>query len=171
MGEALVGIALPEMRLGNHAEAARHLEEAMALFKREGDDNMALIPLGLLGVCARLEGSLAVARQRYVEILVRSHRAHAHVALTLALVALGDLALVEGDPERAAVLGAAEAKLAEGLGGTPSLRLVGIPDVLDRARNELGNDRYEEAVERGRSAPLDEIVRLALSEEATPRAK
>jgi predicted ATPase/class 3 adenylate cyclase len=163
MGQALIGLALPEMQLGNLEGATRHLDEATVLFERAGQDGMALISLGLLGVCSRLEGDLAAARQRYVDVLVRSNSAGAYATLTLPLAALADLALLEGDAERAAVLGAAEAQLGERLGGTPSFQLMGIPDVLERARAELSDHRYQAALALGRSAHLDEIVTLALS--------
>ena len=48
----------------------------------------------------------------------------------MALNLLADMALLEGQPERAAVLAAAAAGLAEDLGGTPSIELAGIPDPL-----------------------------------------
>jgi predicted ATPase/class 3 adenylate cyclase len=164
IGQALIGLSLPEMQLRNLEEATSHLKEATAMFRRAGDESLTLIAEGLQGVCARLKGDLIDARRRYVDVLVRGERAGADMALTLPLAALADLALLEGDPERATVLEAAHAKVAERLGGTPSFRLLGIPDVLERARAELDADRYEAAVARGRSAPLDEIVRLALSD-------
>lgn len=170
MGESLIGMALPEMQFRNLEEAARHLEEASALFEQAGDDTMALVATGLLGVCARLEGELPVARQRYVDVLVRAERVGAQVALTLPLAALADLALLEGDAERAAVLDAAQAQLAERLGGTPSFALMGIPDVAKRARAELGDERYEAAAAAGRSAPIDEVIRVALASAATKEA-
>ena len=45
----------------------------------------------------------------------------------MALDLLADLALLEGQPERAAVLAAAAAGLDEELGGTPPMELAGIP--------------------------------------------
>jgi predicted ATPase/class 3 adenylate cyclase len=162
-GEALFGMALAEVRLGNLAEAEGLLDEGIALYQTASDENMFLIGVGLRGVCARLRGDLDAARKRYVDVLVRSERNGSHMGLTMGLITLADLALLEGDPERAAVLKAAEEQLAERLGGTPPLELMGIPDVGERARTELGSERYEAASARGRAAPPEEIVRLALS--------
>jgi hypothetical protein len=81
----------------------------------------------------------------------------------MALNLLADLALLDDEPGWAAVLAAAAAGLDEELGGTPSIELAGIPDPLAQARAELGEERYEAAVNRGRSMPIDEIVRLALA--------
>lgn len=121
MGQAMIGMALPQMQLGRLEEARRHLEEAAALFREAGDDTMALITDGLLGVCFRLEGDLTGARRSYVDVLVRTNRARANTFITLPLQALADLALLEGDPERAVILDAAQAGVAERFGGTPSL--------------------------------------------------
>jgi predicted ATPase/class 3 adenylate cyclase len=162
MGQPLVGMALPEMRFGDLEEAASHLEEAARIFEAAGNETMVVIATGLRGVCARLGGDLTAAQRRYADALVRSQRLDAHIAMTLPLAAFADLALLEGDPERAAVLDAAVTQLRERLGGTPTFELMGIPNVRDRAHAELGDDRYDAAAARGRSAPLDAIVRLTL---------
>ena len=164
MGESLIGMAMTELQLGDVADATGHLTEANQLFRGAGDAPLALVAAGLLGLCNRIGGDLAAARRSYVDVLVRSHRVGADVVRTLPLAALADLALLEGDPERAATLIAAVARLADRLGGTPTFELVGIPDVADRARAELEPARYEAAVARGHSMPLDEVVRLALSD-------
>jgi ATP/maltotriose-dependent transcriptional regulator MalT len=155
------------VRLGNLAEAEGLLDEGIALYQTASDENMFLIGVGLRGVCARLRGDLDAARKRYVDVLVRSERNGSHMGLTMGLITLADLALLEGDPERAAVLLAAEEQLAERLGGTPPLELMGIPDIGERARAALGSERYQAASARGRAAPPEEIVRLALSGTAT----
>ncbi len=116
IGEGLFGMALAEMRLGNLAEAERLLDEGIALYQGAGDENMLLIGVGLRGFCSRFRGDLNAARRRYLDVVVRSERNGSHMGLTLGLVALADLALLEGDPERAAVLKAAEEQLAERLG-------------------------------------------------------
>ncbi|CAN5126842.1 hypothetical protein BH18CHL2_BH18CHL2_08270 [soil metagenome] len=171
MGQALIGMSCIEMQFRDLDAAARHLEEGMALFERGGDDSMALVPAGLLGVCARLKGDLGAARRRYVDVLIRAQRAGWHAGVTLPIAGLADLALLEGDAERAAVLGGAQAQVAERLGGTPSFTLVGVADVLEQARSELCDERYQLAATRGRSTPLDEIILLALSGGAEAEAR
>ena len=163
MAESLIGMAMTEMRLGRVAEAVGHLNEATLTFKGAGDEPIALVAAGLLGLCDRLAGDLTAARTRYLDVLVRSHRVGADVVTSLPLSALADLALLEGDAERAVVLFAAQARLAERLGGTPTFEAVGIRDVGERARTELVPPRYEAAVARGRSMTLEEVVRLVLN--------
>ena len=169
IGHALIGIAMPEMQLRDVEAAKRHLEEAAAVFHAAGDESTALIADGVYGVCLRLEGDLAAARRRDLDVLARAEAMSAHMTLGLPLQALSDLALLEGDPERAAVLDSAQAQIAERLGGTPRLDLMGIPAVAERARTELGDERYEAAAARGRSMPIHEVIRLARGDDAPDR--
>ena len=166
IGQALIGIAMPEMQSRDVEAAKRHLDEAAAVFHGAGDESTALIADGLYGVCLRLQGDLAAARRRYLDVLERVEVMNAQITMGLPLQALADLALLEGDPERAAMLDSAQAQLAERLGGTPSLDLMGIPAVAERARTELGDERYEAACARGRSMPLHEVIRLARDDDA-----
>jgi hypothetical protein len=99
-------------------------------------------------------------------VLARAEVMSAQMPLPLPLQALSDLALLEGDPERAAVLDGAQARIAERLGGTPSFDVMGIPLVAERARTELGDERYEAATARGRSMPLHDVIRLARGDDA-----
>ena len=170
IGSALIGISMPEMQLRDVEAAKRHLEEAAAMFHAAGDESNALIADGVYGVCLRLEGDLAAARRRDLDVLARAEAMSSHMTLGLPLQALSDLALLEGDPERAAVLDSAQAQIAERLGGTPRLDLMGIPAVAERARTELGNERYEAASARGRSMPLPDVIRLARGDDAPDRA-
>jgi predicted ATPase/class 3 adenylate cyclase len=169
IGQALVGIAMPEMQFREVGAAKRHLEEAATVLHAAGDESSALIADGLYGVCLRLEGDLAAARQRYVDVLARAEAMNVHIALGLPLQALSDLALLQGDPEQAVVLDGAQAQLAERLGGTPGFEVMGIPTVAERARPEIGDERYEAAYARGRSMPLDEVIRLARGDDAPDR--
>ncbi|HYZ46148.1 MAG TPA: adenylate/guanylate cyclase domain-containing protein [Actinomycetota bacterium] len=167
---SLIGMACAEMRLRHLTEGRKSLEEAERLLRRAGNEEFLTIPMGLLGIADRLNGDLAAARRRYAELLLNSQKTDRQLGITMALQCFADLALVEGRPERATVLSAAEGRLAEQLGGTPSLNLAGIPDVRERARAELGDERYEAALARGRSAGLEEIVQLALSRAAPTEA-
>jgi hypothetical protein len=169
IGHALIGVAMPEMQFREVAAAMRHLDEAAAVFHAAGDESTALIADGLYGVCLRLQGDLAAARRRYLDVLGRTEIMNAQMVQGLPLQALADLALLEGDPERGAVLDAAQTLLAERLGGTPSLDLMGIPSVSERARAALGDELYEAAAAHGRSMPLRDVIRLARGDDALDR--
>jgi hypothetical protein len=144
----------------------RSLEEAERHLREAGADDFHFVPVGVLGIIARLRGDLAAARRRYGEVLGLSYRAGRQLGINMALVFLADLALVEGQPERAAVLAAAAVRHAEELGGTPSIELAGIPHPLARARAELESERYDAATARGRSSSIDEIIQYALADAA-----
>jgi predicted ATPase/class 3 adenylate cyclase len=169
IGHALIGIAMPEMQFRDVQSAKGHLEEGAAVFHAGGDESSALIADGLYGVCLRLDGDLAGARRRYLDVLARAEVMKAHIALTLPLQALSDLAVLEGDPERAAVLDGAQARLVESVGGTPGFELMGIPSVAQRARAELGTERYEAVTALGRSMALNDVIRLARGDDAPDR--
>ena len=124
---SLVGLGVVQMRLGRLDDAVRSLEEAERHARETGDDDFHFVPVGLLGLVARLQGDLAGARRRYAEILSRSHQAGGRLGTTMALGLLADLALLEGEPERAAVLAAAAAGLDEELGGLPRSSLPAFP--------------------------------------------
>ncbi len=160
---------MPEMRFRDIGAAKRHLEEAATVFHAAGDESSALIADGLSGVCLRLEGDLAAARQRYVDVLARAEAMNVHIALGLPLQALSDLALLQGNPELAVVLDGAQAQLAERLGGTPGFEVMGIPTVAERARTEIGGERYEAAYASGRSMPLGDVIRLARGDDTLDR--
>jgi predicted ATPase/class 3 adenylate cyclase len=160
---SLVGLGVVQMRLGRLDDAVRSLEEAEQHLREAGDDDFHFAAIGMLGLVARLQGDLASARRNYAEVLSRSHQEGHQLGINMALSLLADLALLVGEPEQAAVLAVAAASLEEELGGTPSIELAGIPDPLTQARAELGDERYGAAVNRGRSMPIDEIVRLAFA--------
>jgi tetratricopeptide (TPR) repeat protein len=91
-----------EINLGRYDEALRHLSEARDLAERSGADwLLAAFPVHL-GILAVLRGSLDEALD--LSLAVRSTS-----LVTLCLAAYAQLALAEGDPQRAAQLkGAAD---------------------------------------------------------------
>ena len=170
MGQSLVGVALTQMTLGDVDSAERSLEQASELFRSRGDEPLDLVARGLQGVCYRLRGDLDAARHRYVDVLARAEKINSHLALTLPLSTLADLAILEGDPERAAMLDAAQMQVSERLGGTPTSLLTGIPSASDRAREILGDEVFEDAATRARAMPIQAIIELARSGGLTSRS-
>lgn len=145
IGHSLIGLAVLEMQARDVAAATQHLKEAERVFRDNGDENMALIAAGVHAICFRLAGDLTTAKREYLNILGRAEAVGASIAFTLPLQCLADLALLDGDAERAAVIDAAQTRLGERVGGTPGFALMGIPSIADRARAELGEERYDAA--------------------------
>lgn len=160
----LVGLAVIDMRHGELDDAVAHLHEARLLWEQAEDEHSVIIPIGLAGMAARLRGDVATARAHYVEVLNRSRRSGQFLGYSLALSGLADLALQRGDAELAAILDAAQQELTEQLGGTPTFELLGISAASQRARAELGDERYEAAASRGRSTPINDVLDLALDD-------
>ena len=163
LGGSYVGKGVAELNLRLLDDAVRTLEEGERAFQEAGEDDFRLIPFGMLGMAARLQGDNAGAWRRYGEALSSSHRRSFRLGISLTLLCMADLALLEGKPEPATILAAAAARLSEELGGTPPFESVGIAHPLERARTELPPERYDAAVARGRETPIDEIVQLGLA--------
>jgi ATP/maltotriose-dependent transcriptional regulator MalT len=98
-----------ETSVGRHDDAQRHLREARELGERLDNAWLAAWSRVLLGSLAVVRGRLEEARALLEEALELSLAAHSTRSVTLCLAAFAQLASVEGDGERAALLaGAAE---------------------------------------------------------------
>ena len=121
LGGSYVGKGVAELHLRLLDDAVRTLTEGERAFREAGEDNLRFIPIGLLGLAARLQGDHAGAWRRYAEVLNSSHRRGFLLGVSLALVFMADLALVEGKPEPATILAAAAVRLSDELGRTPPI--------------------------------------------------
>jgi predicted ATPase/class 3 adenylate cyclase len=163
LGGSYVGKGVAELHMRLLDDAVRTLKEGERAFREAGEDDLRFVPIALLGLAARFRGDHVGAWRRYAEALNSSHRRGFLLGVSLTLVCMADLALLEGKPEPATIVAAGAKRLAEELGGTPPIESVGIAHPLERARTELGRERYDAAVARGRETPIDEIVQLALA--------
>jgi tetratricopeptide (TPR) repeat protein len=164
MAGSLIGQATVHLRLGDLEDAISSLDEAEKLARAAGDEDFLFVPIGLRGMAARHQGDLSGARGRYVEVLERSRRTSRHGGINMALGFLADLAIAEGRPEYAALLGSVANAVAEQLGGALPMTLTGGEDPADVARAQLGDERYEAAAARGRAMSLDDAIVLALTD-------
>jgi hypothetical protein len=103
-----------------------------------------------LGTLAVIRGRLAEARALLDEGLTLSLATHSTRSVTLSLAAFAQLALVEGDLERAAlVVGAAEGlRRRVGLRAWP-LQRQGEAELVAQVRQALGADRFDEVFAAG----------------------
>jgi ATP/maltotriose-dependent transcriptional regulator MalT len=147
---ALGTAGLVETTVGHHDDAQRHLREARDLGKRFDHAWLAAWSRVLLGTLAVVRGRLEEARALLDEGLELSLAAHSTRSVTLCLTAFAQLAFVEGDGERAALLAGA----AEGLRGRVGLRALmllrqGEAELVAQVRLALGADRFEEVFAAG----------------------
>jgi len=109
-----------------------------------------------LGYLAAAEGDLEAARDWHAQAYEHARASADAPVIAEALGGLADLALRQGDPERAAeLLGAAVA-----IRGTPDRSIVDEKRVADQARSVLGPAGYGAAYQSGQRVTLDTLAAL-----------
>jgi tetratricopeptide (TPR) repeat protein len=148
-----------EVVRGRYDDALRHLTEVRVLGERFDNAGLTAASRVQLGTLAIVRGRLDEARALLDEGLRLSLAAHTTRNVTLCLAAFALLALVEGDPERAAlVAGAAEGlRRRAALGVWPMLRR-GEAELVAQIRQALGADRFDEVFAAGSRLSQREAV-------------
>ena len=145
-------------RLDGDREAARNaLTRAEGLAAEPGGvpQIRALIATAL-GYLAGAEGHLDAARRWHAKALDIARASADSPVIAQALIGLADLALREGDPERAAeLLGASFA-----IRGTTDRSVPDEERVAGQARSVLGGARYGEVYQRGQRVTIDALPAL-----------
>ena len=156
---AAYSVGLVEMTIGRHDDALRHLTEARDLAERFGNPWLASASRVYLGTLAVAQGRPEEARGLLDKALELSLAAHSTRSVTLCLAAFARLALVEGDPQRAAVLaGAAEGlRRRVGLRAWP-LRRREEAELAAQVRQALGADRFGQLSAAGARLTQQEAV-------------
>ena len=136
-----------------------HLTEVRDLAERFDNPWLAAISRVYLGTLALVRGRPEEARALLDEALELSLAAHSTRSVTLCLAAFARWALVEGDPERAALLaGAAEGlRRRAGLRAWPMLRR-GEAELAAQVRQALGADRFDQVFAAGARLTQQEAV-------------
>ncbi len=157
IAHALEALANVEARSGRSAEALAKLEQVVGLWKRGGRHHEAAQTLSNIAYTKRSLGDLAGARQTIDEALAYLPRTHSHIYLTWAKAAAGLIALDEAHfDECTRLLSEAreQARLAK-----LSLDIAGeIEEALALCREELGEDRFEEAQAAGIAAAIGPAI-------------
>jgi predicted ATPase/class 3 adenylate cyclase len=156
---AAFGAADLEMALGRPDGALQHLREMRELAERFGYAWLIVNSRVQMGTLAVLEGRLDQARELLDEALDVSLTTRVIRNVTLCLAAFAQLALAEGDPERAALLTGA----ADGLRGRAGLRTwpvlrPGEAQLAARVRQALGDNRFSQAFAAGSRLTQREAV-------------
>jgi hypothetical protein len=117
-----------------------------------------------LGYLAAAEGDLAAARDWHAQACEHARASADAPVMAEALGGLADLALREGDPERAAeLLGAGVA-----IRGTPDRSVMDEKRVADAARSALGEAGYGAAYQRGQGVTMDTLAAFLTPAAGTP---
>ena len=150
---------LVEMTIGRYDDALRHLTEMRDLAKRLDNPWLAAVSRVYLGTLAVAQGRPEEARAPMDEGLELSLAAHSTRSVTLCLAGFARLALVEGDPQRAALLaGAAEGlRRRVGLRAWPLLRR-GEAELIAQVRQALGADQFDQVFAAGSRLSQQEAV-------------
>jgi tetratricopeptide (TPR) repeat protein len=147
---ATLTVGLWEAALGRHEAALGHLREARALADRFDHAGLSAWSQVQLGILALVQGRLEEARALLDEGLELSLATHSTRNVTLCLTAFAQLAFVQGDGERAALLEGA----AEGLRQRVGLRVwplqqQGEAQAVAQIRQVLGVDRFDQEFAAG----------------------
>lgn len=139
------------------------LEESVSILRDIGDKYLLRYTLLNLGAAAYGLDYLELARDSYVECLKLSHEGKIPMSVMSCLESLANVAVKQQQWDRGAQLwGAAEA-MSTSLGSIPTDEQISINSILvSNASAALGKDRFELALETGRSLSEAAAVELAL---------
>ena len=159
MTVAVLTAGLVETAMGRHDAALGHLREARDLAMRFDHAGLSAWSQVQLGILALAQGRLEEAQALLDDGLELSLATHSTRNLTLCLTALAQLAFVEGDGDRAALLtGAAEGlRQRVGLRAWP-LQRQGEAQMVAQIRQALGADRFDKPFAAGARLSRREAV-------------
>jgi predicted ATPase/DNA-binding SARP family transcriptional activator/Tfp pilus assembly protein PilF len=162
VGRILGNLGLVALTEGHHDQAWTLLEEALAVQRELGDVWNATRAQAHLGVVARKRGDLDAARHLFGAALAGQAEVNDRTGVATSLELFAELAVGDGDPQRATLLFAAAGLLRDAVGLVPMNVFQREEPPLGRLRSELGDDGFEEAWAAGRSLMMDELVAYAL---------
>jgi ATP/maltotriose-dependent transcriptional regulator MalT len=156
---AILTAGLVETAMGRHDDALGHLHEARALAGRFDHDGLSAWAQVQLGVLALGRGRPEEARALLDEGLELSLATHSTRNITLCLTAFAQLAFIEGDGERAALLAGAAEGLRQrvGLRAWP-LQRQGEAQMVAQMRQTLDADRFDQVFAAGARLNRREVV-------------
>ena len=149
---------------GDHDAALALQEENLRTFRDLREPFRIGNALTLIALFRVHAGRFDEAREALAEAMA-TWRAAGDLPTTIQTLLVAAHALVrEGRAEAAAEVGGAIAALRESMGELASaLDILNIADPMVAARQALGDEAFEAAIERGRTLDLDAVVTLAMS--------
>jgi predicted ATPase/transcriptional regulator with XRE-family HTH domain len=150
---------------GDDATAHALQQESVAIYRGLGNDLRLATPLCYLGYLALRRGDYATARSLFEESLMFRQAAHTHQwGIAWRLEGFAALAILEGEPERAARLfGAAEVVLESTNSRLDWIDRLGYDQYVATAREQLGEAAFAEAWAEGRTMTMEQALTYAVS--------
>ncbi len=171
IGQALMHLVRGDLALamGEPDPAAGHYRSAVALSEELGEEGMLGRGLSQLGLCQLAQGDLPAARRSLLEGARVNRRSGRPTSMAYALEGLAALALAEDRPAVAArnLAVAAAARGVEALPLQPAVAPL-VERLSTRAREMLGNERFDREGADARRWSLPEALDRALAELAAP---
>ncbi|MCG3751984.1 LuxR C-terminal-related transcriptional regulator [Amycolatopsis sp. Poz14] len=153
---------------GQLDQAAKMLEELLARGEQTGEQWQLSYVLWVRGLSTVLAGKPEQAGADFAEALRTKRSFHDTLGLALAVDALAWVRAAEGDGDRSAALFGGAAALWGPL-GSPLFGSVHLTELhetfLRMAREQLGENEFQAAYDRGRAMPPDAVFALALGEQ------
>lgn len=160
-----------ELQSGNSHGAIPRFEHSLVMFEATDDVLYHAMALGSLAWAHWMLGDARAAGRWLLRSVEETREMRDIASLTISLPALAVYAMEAGEPEAAAMLMGAFASLKEQYGieapaGIDFLTNTRRP--VERARDDLGQSRYQAAFERGRRMTLEQALDLLDGFEASP---
>jgi len=159
---AVLTVGLVETAMGRPEDALGHLREARALAERFDHAGLSAWAQVQLGILALARGRPEEARPLLDEGLELTLAAHSTRNVDLCLTAFAQLALVQGEAERAALLAGAAEGLRQrvGLRAWP-LQQQGEAQLVAAIRQALGADRFDQNFAAGAQLNRQQAIAAA----------
>ncbi len=163
---ALAELGWYDMIVGSGERAAGCFDEALELRRRYGDDRRLVEPLINGAWLALVQGNDGTARARFLDCLALARQVDDRFLVGEALAGLSAVAGTEGGWSDCAQLAGASALIHEQIGAPPWESVVMLQERgIAPARTALGPSLYDEYVQRGRSLPVEEVLRQTVNAE------
>ncbi len=154
---------------GDHANALRYFEDALAICRELDARPEAARCLAGIGWVALRRGDLALARSRLAESLRLSLATGQRLAIARGLEALAAAAVMADDPGRAVRLAGSALELREAAGkAQPADAAARLESLLGPARERLGVEAMAALLAAGREMTADEAVSYATGQRGAP---
>jgi tetratricopeptide (TPR) repeat protein len=158
---AVLTLSLIRLAQGEQEQAQTLAEEGLTLARRSGNRRVQVLCLGILATVSMFRGNFAHGRVLNREALRIAGETGYVLGLATGLVVLAGAAALEGQGELAArLLGAEEARLERSEARLPAAMQRMVDQVVQPAREALGEEAWAKAYAAGRGSSLEEVLAL-----------